>query len=669
MNIARLLCPWLVLIICSPALAISGATMAYRSSGSSSSGDWTLNENGYVGTYLTLPSAGNVTLSVSASGVSDAGISPRMNMVVDDFSAGFDVPSGFNTYEHTFSLSAGTHFVRTEFANDIPTANRQLTVRSFLASGATINNTASDSNALASADTYIANYRQGQVKVELGGVAPGTTVNVKMTRNAFNFGTMVQGFDANVFLAPVADDDTTSTAARYQNFVNSHFNALVPSNMGKWEPNEGTQNQPTMDQVDTILNYADAHHMSTRMHNLIWGTQQPAWVNSLISDAGSSNPAISGPAKTNLMNAIVNRIAYYVGDGDTDKNDGDRSKKYVELDVLNEALRAPTYQNIFGTQGIAQIYKKVQDAVTAAGANTRLYTNEYNVLQYSTDPVTNASDLYANWYRREVEAYNNAGSGQVVTGIGVQYNVDARTSNAQVHSASQIAKVMQNLSVTGLPITLTEFAIQGTTNGVVATAQRSSDIYSESLRMVFGTPQATSFLIWEGWPPAATDNTSIVDSNWNPTLSGQTLINLLNSWTTPTRDLVVGPDGTITFNGFWGNYDLKINNQIVPLTLSKGTTQYSLAVAPGDYNADGKVDAADYVVWRQAQANPMDLRADGNANGVIDAGDYDVWRSHFGSVYGSGTGLSAAVPEPTSIAIFLVGILATLTARRRPSKH
>jgi hypothetical protein len=55
-----------------------------------------------------------------------------------------------------------------------------------------------------------------------------------MIRNGFNFGTMVQGFDANVFLAPISPGDTTSTAARYQQFINDHFNILVPSNMGKW---------------------------------------------------------------------------------------------------------------------------------------------------------------------------------------------------------------------------------------------------------------------------------------------------------------------------------------------------------------------------------------------------------------------------------------------------
>ena len=67
-------------------------------------------------------------------------------------------------------------------------------------------------------------------------------------------------------------------------------------------------------------------------------------------------------------------------------SDGDRARKYSEIDVLNETLREGTYWDIFGASGIAEIYKKVQDAVTAAGADTRLYTNEYNVLQFANDP-------------------------------------------------------------------------------------------------------------------------------------------------------------------------------------------------------------------------------------------------------------------------------------------
>src|SRR4029078_7647756 len=97
---------------------------------------------------------------------------------------------------------------------------------------------------------------------------------------------------------------------------------------------------------------------------------------------------------------------------------------------------------------------------------------------------------------------------------------------------------------------------------------------------------------------------------------------------------LVGADGTINFNGFFGDYELTIGQQKYNLTLSKGQSLYSLVIKPGDYLADGVVDAADYVVWRKA-LNSSDLRADGNGNGVVDDGDYAAWRSHFGVTYAS----------------------------------
>ena len=41
----------------------------------------------------------------------------------------------------------------------------------------------------------------------------------------------------------------------------------------------------------------------------------------------------------------------------------------------------------------------------------------------------------------------------------------------------------------------------------------------------------------------------------------------------------------------------------------------------GDYDADGDVDAADYVVWRKTDGSPAgyNLPADGNGNGIVDA--------------------------------------------------
>jgi hypothetical protein len=70
----------------------------------------------------------------------------------------------------------------------------------------------------------------------------------------------------------------------------------------------------------------------------------------------------------------------------------------------------------------------------------------------------------------------------------------------------------------------------------------------------------------------------------------------------------------------------------------------------GDFNADGKVDAADYVVWRK----------DPNAHGGDPAG-YDTWRTNFGQPAGAGAaleaGAGAAVPEPGGLVQLLAAAL------------
>jgi hypothetical protein len=84
----------------------------------------------------------------------------------------------------------------------------------------------------------------------------------------------------------------------------------------------------------------------------------------------------------------------------------------------------------------------------------------------------------------------------------------------------------------------------------------------------------------------------------------------------------------------------------------------TLAVVPalaGDYNANGVVDAADYIVWRKMLGrNGIGLAADGNGNAVVDQGDYTVWQNNFGAVSGSGAGTATTVPEPHSLLFVLI---------------
>ena len=84
------------------------------------------------------------------------------------------------------------------------------------------------------------------------------------------------------------------------------------------------------------------------------------------------------------------------------------------------------------------------------------------------------------------------------------------------------------------------------------------------------------------------------------------------------------------------------------------------AGVPGDYNDNGIVDAADYVLWR----NGGTLQND--ATPGVQPGDYDVWRSHFGQIAGSGAGanVNAAVPEPATLVLLLMATAGTIPRLR-----
>jgi hypothetical protein len=90
-------------------------------------------------------------------------------------------------------------------------------------------------------------------------------------------------------------------------------------------------------------------------------------------------------------------------------------------------------------------------------------------------------------------------------------------------------------------------------------------------------------------------------------------------------------------------------------------------VLAGDYNDDGVVDAADYVVWRSAIDNNPSLPNETASPGVIDTADYDAWRANFGAAFSANIAAGGvSVPEPTGL-LLLATAFGSLTAR--PSRR
>jgi hypothetical protein len=87
----------------------------------------------------------------------------------------------------------------------------------------------------------------------------------------------------------------------------------------------------------------------------------------------------------------------------------------------------------------------------------------------------------------------------------------------------------------------------------------------------------------------------------------------------------------------------------------------------GDYNGNGVVDAADYVVWRRTFGQSVVVPgsgADGDKSGDIGPADYDIWRTHFGTAAPAMSGSISAVPEPYAASLAIVGLGIVLTRFR-----
>jgi hypothetical protein len=132
--------------------------------------------------------------------------------------------------------------------------------------------------------------------------------------------------------------------------------------------------------------------------------------------------------------------------------------------------------------------------------------------------------------------------------------------------------------------------------------------------------------------------------------------------------------GEITWGAATTNQDGSLSQTLYGMSTNSGIQAFTFTLAApptvaGDYDNSGSVDAADYVVWVKTlnrTAAPAGTGADGSGNGIVGPEDFDFWRARFGNPSaGSGSSLGAAVPEPGSTVLVVVGIMTSVSQRRR----
>ena len=162
------------------------------------------------------------------------------------------------------------------------------------------------------------------------------------------------------------------------------------------------------------------------------------------------------------------------------------------------------------------------------------------------------------------------------------------------------------------------------------------------------------------------------------TLSGSvqlTQANVFESFTVSVADFIdTTPDGLSGFdleanprlNFVWQiegeNWGFDDGNQITIDNISLRAVDVAPPTLPGDFNADGSVDAADYTTWRDNEGDADESAINNAGDGLngVDAADYAIWEANFG---GGGSSAATAVPEPSTLAIATIACLVVFRRR------
>jgi autotransporter-associated beta strand protein len=146
------------------------------------------------------------------------------------------------------------------------------------------------------------------------------------------------------------------------------------------------------------------------------------------------------------------------------------------------------------------------------------------------------------------------------------------------------------------------------------------------------------------------------DNEWDIRLSTGAILGLqFTGAADMIRSLFI--DGVSQPAGIWGaeGSGAPFTSPLITGTGRLEVTQFVPPPLVGDFNDDGSVDAADYIVWRKTDGTPT---------------DYSDWRANFGRTSpgaGSASALSgdSAVPEPSAVVMLSLGIAGVVAWRHK----
>ncbi|MFJ2814595.1 non-reducing end alpha-L-arabinofuranosidase family hydrolase [Streptomyces sp. NPDC087294] len=292
------------------------------------------------------------------------------------------------------------------------------------------------------------------------GAVQATTLGAQAAQSGRYFGTAVATYKLG--------DGT------YAGILDREFTMVTPENEMKWDTTEPSRGSFNFAPADQIVSHATAHGARVRGHTLVWHSQLPGWVGSII-DATT--------LRSVLNNHITTQMAHYKG-------------KIYAWDVVNEAFndgssgthRASVFQNVLGDGFIESAFRTARTADPAA----RLCYNDYNIEDWN---AAKTQAVYA-----MVRDFTSRGVPIDCVGFQAHFGTGGPPVSFQTTLAA--------FAALGVDVQITELDI----------AQASTTAYANTVKACLNVARCTGVTVWgirdsDSWRSG--ENPLLFDSSGN----------------------------------------------------------------------------------------------------------------------------------------------------------
>ena len=400
----------------------------------------------------------------------------------------------------------------------------------FLFTGMVAATPISEDEILSQAEARIEKYRMGEAVLRLvddSGNPPraGIRVHIEQVRHKFLFG-------SDIFMLARCRS-AADNAAYEKEFADLLNYATVPFYWWTYEPEQG---QPKYADTEKIVQWCEAHHVTTKGHPLAWNEGQPKWL--------PQDPS-------RAMQLQMARVGQCVRHFKTEIDIWDVVNEATEFDRDSTRSGGPTLTEAIRQMGVSNYIRAAFREARLANPSATLVINDYN---YSPDFI---GSVLARLVDKDAQPAYDV--------IGIQCHQHTR-----VWSAQEIWENCERFAKMGKPIHFTEATIlsgqQGwelrqsdpnfkwasTPGGEKKQAEEVTRFYT----VLFSHPAVEAITWWDfsdqgAWQGAPA---GLVREDMSPKPAYEALMKLIKGkWWTKTES-EVGAGGEARFRGFFGEY-------------------------------------------------------------------------------------------------------------------